>query len=110
LEFAKAEGVENPFFVPYETSVEMWHVEKWEIKLMPFDRETCMDSQTFLASPEPQDFVGWRDPMCSNRFKPWSSSIYSTDFDLMICSSTETPNPIITYLHCKVYFLDQFCL
>ena len=25
---AKAEGVENPFFVPYETSVEMWHVEK----------------------------------------------------------------------------------
>lgn len=30
LEFAKAEGVENPFFVPYETSVEMWHVEKYE--------------------------------------------------------------------------------
>ena len=27
LEEAKFEGVENPFYVPYETSVEMWHVD-----------------------------------------------------------------------------------
>ena len=34
LEEAEAAGVSNPFYVPFETSVKMWHVDQWRTRVV----------------------------------------------------------------------------